>query len=122
MTEIYKGILREKNGHTWLEGENGEQLLEGVDIWSGYVKHWLGIKVCGRYLDKNDYATGGRIVLLWPDEPVSNSQFFELYYNERLIKYTASICGHNAININGNIYNFSHLLNENEVMTPEEYF
>jgi hypothetical protein len=46
----------------------------------------------------------------------------ELYYNERLVKYWASSFGHNAINVAGRIYNFSHLLNENEVMTPEEYF
>ncbi|MCX7678354.1 MAG: hypothetical protein N2316_03965, partial [Spirochaetes bacterium] len=44
------------------------------------------------------------------------------YYNERLVKYPASTCGHIALNINGDVYNFSHLINENEVIQPEEYF
>jgi len=38
------------------------------------------------------------------------------------VKYPASILGHNAINVNGRIFNFSHLMNENEVITHEEYF
>ena len=48
--------------------------------------------------------------------------FLNLYYNERLVKYTASSLGHNAINIGGDIFNFSHLMNENEIMEKEEYF
>jgi hypothetical protein len=30
--------------------------------------------------------------------------------------------GHLAINVNGRIYNFSHLINENEILSEEEYF
>ena len=33
-----------------------------------------------------------------------------------------SFLGHLAVNVNGEIFNFSHLINENEVMKPEEYF
>ena len=42
--------------------------------------------------------------------------------NERLTKYFVSYLGHTAVNVNGSIFNFSHLMNENEIMGKEEYF
>ena len=38
-----------------------------------------------------------------------------------MIKYPASTFGHNAINVNGEFFNFSHLINENESMDEAEY-
>ena len=46
----------------------------------------------------------------------------DLYYNERLIKYFVSLLGHTAINVNRSIFNFSHLINENEIMEKEDFF
>ena len=59
---------------------------------------------------------------MWPDEPAPQEPFVDLYFNERLVKYPVSFLGHLAVNVNGEIFNFSHLINENEVMRPEEYF
>jgi hypothetical protein len=53
---------------------------------------------------------------------VPQEDYVEIYYNERLVKYRTSLLGHNAVNVNGRIFNFSHLMNENEILTPEEYF
>ena len=58
---------------------------------------------------------------MWPRESPAEAPFFELYYNERLVKYIVSTFGHFAINIDNQIFNFSHLVNENEAMSPEEY-
>ena len=46
----------------------------------------------------------------------------DLYYNERPTKYFVSYLGHTAVNVNGSIFNFSHLMHENEIMEKEEYF
>lgn len=122
MATIYRGVLTQEGKAAFVLGSHGETFFKNDHIWSGYLKHWLNQKVCGRYLPQKEYATGKPIVLLWPDVPASTVPYMELYYNERLVKYWASSFGHNAINVAGRIYNFSHLLNENEVLTPEEYF
>ena len=125
MTEknkIYKGILTQTGKKTFLQGKREDIYFENEKIWSGYLDHWKGQSVYGRLLPQRDYEDNLPIVIMWPNVPETETPFVELYYNERLVKYPASLFGHNAININGNIYNFSHLLNENEIMTPEEYF
>lgn len=119
---VYRGILTQQGKEAFVLGSHGETFFKNDHIWSGYLAHWLNQKVCGRYLPQKEYTTGKPIVLLWPDTPATPTPYMELYYNERLVKYWASSFGHNAINVAGRIYNFSHLLNENEVMTPEEYF
>ena len=77
--------------------------------------------MCARELPQLDYKTDQPIIIMWPDESPPSEPVVDFYYNERLVKYPASLFGHNAININGNIYNFSHLMNENEIITPEEF-
>ncbi len=119
---IIKGILRAEGEKSWLEAASGDQLLADELIWDGYIKHWRNRPVCARHLAQTDYNTGRPIIIMWPADPPISEPFMELYYNERLVKYPASTFGHNAINVNDRIYNFSHLLNENEVITPEEYF
>jgi hypothetical protein len=118
---IIKGKLCKESGQAFIKG-NGKTFFEGRLIWDGYLTHWLGRNVCARELSQMDYKTSQPIILIWPDEPTSEEPIVDFYYNERLIKYPASLFGHNAINVNGHIYNFSHLLNENEIMTPEEFF
>jgi hypothetical protein len=88
-----------------------------------------GISVTGRIpgfnarsLAQADYDSGRPIILVWPWQEKPRVPFIELYYNERLVKYAASTFGHIAANINGEIFNFSHLLNECEILTEEEYF
>jgi hypothetical protein len=46
----------------------------------------------------------------------------ELYYNERLVKYIASTFGHLAVNVDGAVFNFSHLMNECEMLSCQDYF
>ncbi len=118
---IIKGQLCKENGQAFIKS-NGNTFFEGRLIWDGYLTHWLDRNVCARELSQMDYKTSQPIILIWPDEPTSEEPIVDFYYNERLIKYPASLFGHNAINVNGHIYNFSHLLNENEIMTPEEFF
>ncbi len=120
--KIYKGILTAKDGNTYLLAEEGAKLLESEKIWSGYLKHFCGLKVCARKLPQRDYETGNQIIIMWPEPPAPAAPFIELYFNERLAKYRTSFLGHLAININGEIFNFSHLLIENEIMKHEEYF
>lgn len=117
-----KGTLTKLNDSVFLQDENGTRHFESDKIWDGYVHHWLDQKVCGRYLPQKDYETNSPIIILWPDEPPASVPFVEFYYNESLVKYIASTFGHNAINVNGEIFNFSHLINENEVIAKEEYF
>lgn len=119
---IYKGILTTHSGKTYLEGEGGSGFLEDEKIWSGYLLHWSGIKVCARRLPQRDYETGKPIIIMSPDEPMPVKPFVDLYFNERLVKYPVSFLGHLAVNVSGEIFNFSHLINENEVMRHEEYF
>jgi hypothetical protein len=120
--EIFTGILREEKGKTYLLGKSGARFLESSLLWEGYLKHWHNKAVCARLLPQRDYKEGNPIVIMWPYEEPSGIPFVELYYNERLVKYPASTLGHFAINVNGEIFNFSHLLNENEVIKKEEYF
>jgi len=119
---VYKGKLTVSEGTTCLLGQDGTKYLHGETIWSGYVRHWSGRNVCARRLPQRDYETGQPIIILWPDEPVSDEPAVEIYLNERLVKYAVSFLGHIAVNVNGQIFNFSHLINENEVLQSEEYF
>ncbi|MCH2392249.1 MAG: hypothetical protein MK238_06925, partial [Nitrospinales bacterium] len=125
MTEknkTYKGILSREGEKTFLLGENGEVYFENEKIWGGYLDHWKGQSVYGRLLPQRDHEDNLPIVIIWPNAPEIETPFVELYYNERLVKYWASSLGHNAINVNGQIFNYSHLLNENEIISAEEYF
>ena len=119
---IYKGILTTDGTNTYLLAEGGAKLLEEENIWSGYLKHFSGRKVRARRLPQRDYETSRAIIIMWPDEEASAEPFVELYFNQRLAKYRTSFLGHLAINVNGEIFNFSHLLNENEIMKHEDYF
>lgn len=119
---IYKGTFKVTGAHAFLSEDDRTRYLEGETIWSGYLSHWSGLKVCARRLTQKDYETGRPIIIMWPDEPAPQEPFVELYFNERLVKYPVSFLGHLAVNVNGEIFNFSHLINENEVMKPEEYF
>ncbi len=118
---MFSGILKEETGVAFIESSRNERYFECHPIWSGYLRHFTGREVQARLLPQRDYETGKQILIIWPKEAESKEPFFELYYNERLIKYPASTLGHIALNINGAVYNFSHLINENEVMQPEEY-
>ena len=125
MTEknkIYKGILTQTGKKTFLQGKREDIYFENEKIWSGYLDHWKGQSVYGRLLPQRDYEDNLPIVIMWPNVPETETPFVELYYNERLVKYWSSSLGHNAINVNGQIFNYSHLLNENEIMSVEEYF
>ncbi|MCX6875505.1 MAG: hypothetical protein NTW21_17110 [Verrucomicrobia bacterium] len=120
-SDSFKGVLTEADGRCFLHGDEREHFLEDEAIWDGYRCHWLGRRVCARYLPQCDYETGKPIVIIRPDLPPSAHESVELYYNERLVKYPASRLGHLAINVNGEIFNFSHLMYENEILTEEEY-
>lgn len=119
--DFIKGQLCKKDDKSYIDCF-GQPFFEDRLIWKGYLTHWLDQNVCARELIQEDYETRQPIIIMWPDDPPHKEPTVDFYYNERLVKYPASTFGHNAININGNIYNFSHLLNENEIMTPEEYF
>jgi len=118
---IYQGLLT-PGTPPFLKGTDGEKYLEDEIIWSGYLLHWSGLKVCARRLPQRNYETGRPIIIMWPDTPLPESPLVDLYFNERLMKYPASLLGHTAVNVNGEIFNFSHKINENEAMKPEEYF
>jgi len=120
--EIIRGTLAETNEKPFVLGENGKKHFENRLIWNGYLIHWLNKKVWARQLPQTDYETNEPIIIIWPDVEKTSEPIVEFYYNERLIKYPVSLFGHNAISINGNIYNFSHLINENEIITSEEFF
>ncbi|NQV36866.1 MAG: hypothetical protein HQ509_02540 [Candidatus Marinimicrobia bacterium] len=124
MTEqsLYKGILDNSSGSPRIISNDGHAILQDVPIWDGYLKHWLGKPVNARFLPQKDYENDHPILIMWPDSKPIYRSFVEFYYNERLVKYPASFFGHNAVNINGKIFNFSHLYNENEIMRPDEYF
>ena len=119
-SKIIKGRLCKKEEKSFIDS-SGEPFFEDRLIWEGYITHWLGQNVCARELPQLDYKTDQPIIIMWPDESPPSEPVVDFYYNERLVKYPASLFGHNAININGNIYNFSHLMNENEIITPEEF-
>ena len=116
------GRLTQENGASFILDENGIRHFENRVIWDGYLSHWSGEKVFARELEQRDYETNESIIIIWPDVTDPDGLFIDLYYNERLFKYVASLLGHTAINVNGSIFNFSHLMNENEIMAKEEYF
>ena len=124
MTEnkIYTGKLRVKDKTTYLETDSGEIFFKNEKIWDGYIKHWKNISVKARRLKQLDYENDNPIIIMWPEELKSKTPFVQIYYNERLVKYFDSTMGHLAININGKIFNFAKKINENEVITKEEYF
>lgn len=115
------GILTAENGNHFIKSENGQRHFEDRLIWDGYIQHWKGQLVCAREVTQKDYTTGQPIILMWPHQPKPETPYVEIYYNERLVKYPASTFGHNAINVNGEFFNFSHLLNENETMDEGEF-
>lgn len=116
------GILTQDNNTSFILDESGDRHFEDRIIWSGYLTHWSGEKIHARELEQHDYENNEPIIILWPIESSLNEPFVDLYYNERLTKYFVSFLGHTAINVNGSIFNFSHLMNENEIMEKEEYF
>ena len=118
----YTGFLRVKENIAYVEIPNGEKIFENEKIWDGYIKYWKNISVNARRLIQLDYEDGKPIIIMWPDEPTPKTPFVHIYYNERLVKYFDSTMGHLAININGEIFNFAKKINENEVITKEEYF
>ena len=120
--EIIRGILRHSESGTFVESSSGEPFFKDRLIWDGYTTHWADKPVFARELPQKDYTREEPIIIMWPDEPKPSEPVVDLYYNERLVKYRTSTFGHNAISVNGEIFNFSHLLNENEVITQEEYF
>ncbi len=115
------GILKNENETSYILTTDNKKLFTGR-IWKGYLTHWKDKQVCAAELPQKDYKTGKPIIIVWPEAETDTTPFIELYYNERLIKYRASLLGHIAININNTIYNFSNKLNENEILTPVEYF
>ena len=119
--ESVVGVLVHQGDRMYLSGEDGRRHFEDDPVWPGYAIHWTGRRLKGRLLPQVDYATGKKMVILWPDEPPARPSV-ELIYNERLTHYWESMMGHIAINVNGEIFNFSNLVNENETMTPEEYY
>ncbi|MFH1853561.1 MAG: hypothetical protein ABIA75_14590 [Candidatus Neomarinimicrobiota bacterium] len=120
--EIICGRLVQDDAQAFVEDGQGRRHFTDELIWDGYLRHWSGQAVCARYLPQTDYDTGRPIIIMWPAEAPAAEPIVELYYNERLVKYPASTFGHVAINVAGEIFNFSHLINENEAMSPEEYF
>jgi len=116
------GRLTQENDASFILDGNGMRHFENRVIWDGYLSHWSGEKVFARELEQRDYETNESIIIIWPDVTDPDGPFIDLYYNERLIKYVTSLLGHTAINVNGSIFNFSHLMNENEIMAKEEYF
>ena len=116
------GILTQDNIASFILDESGDRHFEDRIIWNGYLAHWSGEKVHARELKQHDYENNEPIIIIWPVESSSTEPFVDLYYNERLTKYFVSYLGHTAVNVNGSIFNFSHLMNENEIMEKEEYF
>ena len=116
------GILTQHNNTSFILDESGDRHFEDRIIWSGYLTHWSGEKIHARELEQHDYENNEPIIILWPIESSLNEPFVDLYYNERLTKYFVSFLWHTAVNVNGSIFNFSHLMNENEIMEKEEYF
>lgn len=120
--EFKRGVLTQEGDTVYLKGADNTRHFEGELIWEGYKKHWMGRALRGRTLPQRDYVKGRPIVILWPDEEISDRPYLDLYYNEKLTHYWESAMGHIAASVNGEIFNYSNALNENEIMTPEEYF
>ena len=111
-----------ERGVAFVEDATGARHFHAEKIWRGYLQHWAGAVVRARQLPQRDYETGRPIVLLAPEicRPI-DEPYVAIYYNERLTDYTASLFGHVAVDIDGTVFNFSHLLNEDEVITLEEF-
>ncbi len=120
--KIYTGTLRSERGNSYLETSDGIRIFENEKIWSGYVKYWKNTIVNARHLPQLDYKTDMPIIIMWPQAPKPLKPFVHIYYNERLVKYFDSTMGHLAINVNEKIFNFAKKINENEILTKEEYF
>ncbi len=118
----YTGVLRYNGKTSYVETTSGEKVFENEKIWDGYIKHWEDTPVSARRLKQLDYEDDKPIIIMWPDEPRPEKPFVHIYYNERLVKYFDSTMGHLAINVNGKIFNFAKKINENEILTKEEYF
>ena len=122
MNEIITGILKKADEKVFVEEANGKQHFSDKRIWDGYVHHWEGKEVSARFLPERDYETKQKIIIMWPKKDPASTPYVELYYAERLVKYWTSTLGHSAINVNGEIFNYSHHINENEIITEEEFF
>ena len=111
-----------ERGVTFIEDVTGARHLHAEQIWEGYLQHWTGAVVRARRLPQRDYESGRPIVLLAPDacRPIDRP-YVAIYYTERLTDYTASLFGHVAVDVDGTVFNFSHLLNEDEAITLEEF-
>jgi hypothetical protein len=120
--KVTTGKLTVEDNKSYILDDKGRKHFRENHIWDGYTAHWEGSKVRARFLDQRDYHTGEKILILWPADNREGRGAVELYYNERLTKYPVSLLGHIALNVDGSIFNFSHLVNENEIITPEEYF
>ena len=119
---ITQGILLKNGPTSYILDDNSKKHFQNRPIWSGYIKHWTGKRVCARILPQLDYENRDPIIIMWPNDDKTGDDFIELYYNEKLLRYPISFLGHIAININGNIFNFSNMINENEIISHEEYF
>jgi hypothetical protein len=120
--KFFTGILIQKNKKNFLQTPENSLCFEKELIWEGYIRHWLGKRLHARRLPQKDYETKRPIILMWPAAPFARGPYVDLYFNERLVHYPISILGHIAVNVNGEVFNFSHLLNEDEVISVEEYF
>ena len=125
-SKTMEGWLKKDETGVFAEDNDGKKLFTEERIWRGYIDHWLGKKVLVRELSQIDDKTGLPIVLVWcggvAEQNKNNTNYIEVYYNERLVKYWASFFGHIAVNIGGKVFNFSNKKSEDEILTPEEYF
>lgn len=120
--DVVCGVLSVSDGDAVLaDGSPGVNLSEYA-VWSGYLRHWSGGRVCAQRMEERDYRTGKKLLHVWPETKASRAPFMELYYNERLVKYIASTFGHLAVNVDGAVFNFSHLMNECEMLSCQDYF
>jgi hypothetical protein len=94
---MYRGALTTTGRTPFLLADDGTLYLEDEIIWSGYLSHWSGRKVCARRLLQKDYEARKPIIILWPDIPALEEPFVDLYFNERLVKYPVSFLGHLAV-------------------------
>lgn len=125
-SETREGWLKKDEDGVFIEDNNSKKIFTEERIWRGYVDHWINKKVLVRELPQIDDKTGLPIVLIWREDDAEqnkkNTNYIEVYYNERLVKYWASFFGHISINVGGSVFNFSNKKSEDEILTPEEYF
>jgi hypothetical protein len=118
------GVLKGENGRSYLIDDQGTRHFEDEIIWDGYLTHWQDQPLNARLLPQKDYQTDRPILFLWPvnETPFKALPYIEIYYGERLVNYRGSLFGHAAINVDGQVFNFSYRINENERISKEEYF